>query len=40
MGHNSKAVHDAYARNALVICPLIDERNPWAEQTQIPGIEN
>jgi integrase len=27
LGHNSKAVHDAYARNALVICPPIDEHN-------------
>ena len=25
LGHNSKAVHDAYARNALVVCPPIDE---------------
>ena len=25
LGHNSKAVHDAYARNALVVCPAIDE---------------
>ncbi len=24
LGHNSKAVHDAYARNAQVICPPID----------------
>jgi integrase len=31
LGHNSKAVHDAYARNALVVCPPIDERNTWAE---------
>lgn len=31
LGHNSKAVHDAYARNALVICPPIDERNRWNE---------
>jgi len=30
LGHNSKAVHDAYARNALVVCPPIDERNIWA----------
>lgn len=29
LGHNSKAVHDAYARNALVVCPPIDERNTW-----------
>jgi integrase len=29
LGHNSKAVHDAYARNAVVICPPIDERNAW-----------
>ena len=38
LGHNSKAVHDAYARNALVICPPIDERNRWAEP--MPGMEN
>jgi integrase len=38
LGHNSKAVHDAYARNALVVCPTIDERNKWAEST--PRIEN
>lgn len=25
LGHNSKAVHDAYARNALVVCPPIDD---------------
>lgn len=31
LGHNSKAVHDAYARNALVVCPPIDERNAWTE---------
>jgi integrase len=31
LGHNSKAVHDAYARNALVVCPPIDERNAWPE---------
>jgi integrase len=30
LGHNSKAVHDAYARNALVICPPIDEQNRWS----------
>ena len=30
LGHNSKAVHDAYARNAVVVCPPIDERNTWA----------
>lgn len=29
LGHNSKAVHDAYARNALVVCPPIDERTTW-----------
>jgi integrase len=29
LGHNSKAVHDAYARNALVICPPIDEAPRW-----------
>jgi len=29
LGHNSKAVHDAYARNALVVCPPIDEQNTW-----------
>lgn len=30
LGHNSKAVHDAYARNALVVCPPIDEYNTSA----------
>lgn len=29
LGHNSKAVHDAYARNALVFCPPIDEAGQW-----------
>ncbi len=29
LGHDSKAVHDAYARNALVVCPPIDEINRW-----------
>ena len=29
LGHNSKAVHDAYARNALVVCPPIDEIGRW-----------
>jgi integrase len=29
LGHNSKAVHDAYARNALVVCPPIDEVGRW-----------
>ena len=29
LGHNSKAVHDAYARNAQVVCPAIDECNQW-----------
>ena len=38
LGHNSKAVHDAYARNALVVCPPIDEQNRWTETT--PGKEN
>jgi integrase len=38
LGHNSKAVHDAYARGAQVVCPPIDERNTWAEPTQ--GMQN
>ena len=29
LGHNSRAVHDAYARNAVVVCPPIDERISW-----------
>ncbi len=29
LGHNSKAVHDAYARKALVVCPPIDEPMSW-----------
>lgn len=33
LGHNSKAVHDAYARNALVVRPPIDERNTWFGKT-------
>jgi len=37
LGHNSKAVHDAYARNALVICPPIDERSRWDESQLVGG---
>ena len=40
LGHNSKAVHDAYARNALVICPPIDEHNRWAEPEINPASAN
>jgi integrase len=32
LGHNSKAVHDAYARNAVVVCPPIDEPNTWTQE--------
>jgi integrase len=32
LGHNSKAVHDAYARNALVICPPIDAEMDFANR--------
>jgi integrase len=35
LGHNSKAVHDAYARNALVVCPPIDERSQWQEAATV-----
>jgi hypothetical protein len=31
LGHNSKAVHEAYARNAVVVCPPIDQRNTWTD---------
>lgn len=37
LGHNSKAVHDAYARNAVVVCPPIEERNTWTEPTAPPA---
>jgi len=40
LGHNSKAVHDAYARNALVVCPPIDERNTWNGTAIASSIEN
>jgi integrase len=30
LGHNSRAVHDAYARNAVVACPPIDERQNYS----------
>jgi len=33
LGHNSKAVHEAYARNAVVVCPAIDDRKSWQEST-------
>jgi integrase len=32
LGHNSRAVHEAYTKSALVILPALDEY----EQTQIP----
>jgi integrase len=40
LGHNSKAVHDAYARNALVVCPPIDERNTWNGTAAASSVEN
>jgi len=40
LGHNSKAVHDAYARNALVVCPPIDERNTWNGSAVASSVEN
>jgi integrase len=40
LGHNSKAVHDAYARNAMVVCPPIDERNTWVGADANPSGEN
>lgn len=40
LGHNSKAVHDAYARNALVVCPPIDERNTWNGTAVASSVEN
>ena len=38
LGHNSKAVHDAYARNAVVVCPPIDERNRWTDSQQKASV--
>jgi integrase len=40
LGHNSKAVHDAYARGAMVVCPPIDERNTWAATEAGASVEN
>lgn len=40
LGHNSKAVHDAYARNALVVCPPIDEMNYWKAPADHAGTNN
>ncbi len=40
LGHNSKAVHDAYARNALVVCPPIDEHNTWIGTRMKAGANN
>jgi integrase len=40
LGHNSKAVHDAYARNAVVVCPPIDERNTWNGAAVVSIVEN
>jgi integrase len=37
LGHNSKAVHDAYARNAVVVCPPIDESVSWQVRTDSAG---
>lgn len=35
LGHNSKAVHDAYARNAVVVCPPIDETVSWQVRSDL-----
>lgn len=37
LGHNSKAVHDAYARNAVIVCPPIDESLSWQVRTDSAG---
>lgn len=37
LGHNSKAVHDAYARNAQVVCPAIDGEHILRAQTANEG---
>jgi integrase len=34
LGHNSKAVHEAYARNAVVVCPPIDGAVTWNAASQ------
>ena len=38
LGHNSKAVHDAYARNALVVCPPIDSPMREGILATVPGV--
>jgi integrase len=40
LGHNSKAVHDAYARNALVVCPPIDEAGRWNQSDYHANASN
>jgi integrase len=40
LGHNSRAVHDAYARNALVVCPPIDEASRWNQSDYHASASN
>ena len=40
LGHTSRAVHEAYARGAAVICPPLDEyeKNVHAEIVVLPTV--
>ena len=36
LGHGSKAVHDAYAKGAVVICPALEEYEAMRERKIVP----
>ena len=36
MGHGCKAVHDAYAKGAVVICPALEEYEAMRERKIVP----
>jgi hypothetical protein len=36
LGHTSRAVHEAYARGAVVICPPLDEYETFAVGKIVP----
>jgi integrase len=39
LGHKSRAVHHAYAKGAIVVCPALDERSP-EEAKKLPHSDN
>jgi hypothetical protein len=36
LGHSSRAVHEAYAKGALVICPALDEYESMRDRKIVP----